>query len=242
MKLSVIICTKNRPESFKKTQDSLNKQTFRDWELVVVTESPLSKARDLGWRRAKGEIVSYIDDDVLLDKNWTKNLVAIFDKYKDVAGVSGPTIIPEQLLKNRLVFWWYKQQNIFAKLWIWLMLDNHPERVGKITKIGWWSPGSNFSSCLKNKGLIDVDFLEACNMSLRRNLIKQVGGYDLKFKGTSEWCEPDLAMRVKKLGFKLVWSHKVKLKHLVSQDGVYIERRRLPERIQNYLRFRRKHL
>ncbi|MFH2022022.1 MAG: glycosyltransferase [Patescibacteria group bacterium] len=242
MKLSVVICTKNRPMDFKKTADSLKKQSFDDWELVVIKQSPLSKARDLGWRKAQGEIVSFIDDDVLLDKDWAKNLVAIFHKHPEVGGVSGPTIVPEHLLKNRLIFWWYGRRDLLAKLWVKLLLDNRPMDVGKITQHGWWSPGSNFKSCLKNKGLIEVDYLEACNMSLRRQLIEQVGGFDLKFAGTSEWCELDLAMRIKKLGYRLVWSSEVKIEHLVSRDGVFVERRNWPERVKNYLRFRKKHL
>lgn len=244
-KLSVVICTKGRDEDLKETVASLKKQSFKDWELVVVQETPLSYARDLGWRRSKGEIVSWIDDDVILDKDWAKNLVKIFDENKDIAGVSGPTIVPEKLLKNRMVFWWYEAlgwKKPLAFLWRWIMLAGKPFEVGRIYGIGWWSPGSNFKSCLKIKGLRDVDYLEACNMSLRRKLVKKVGGYDLGFKGTSEWCEVDLSMRVKELGHRLVWSRRVSLKHMVSQAGVYVDRRRLKERFGNYFKFYRRHV
>ena len=79
-------------------------------------------------------------------------------------------------------------------------------------------------------------------MSLRRELIEKVGGFDLGFKGTSEWCEVDLAMRVKRLGYRLVFSSKVKLEHRVSQAGVYSRRRNLTERLRNYVRFRRRNI
>jgi glycosyltransferase involved in cell wall biosynthesis len=244
-KLSVVICTKGRDEDLKEVVESLKKQSFKNWEVVVVRETPLSKARDLGWRRAKGEIVAWIDDDVVLSKNWARNLVKIFNEEKQVGGVSGPTIVPESLLKNRMVFWWYKAKGWkkpLAWLWIKIMLNGKPFEVGRIWKIGWWSPGSNFKSCLKIKGLQDVDYLEACNMSLRRKLVKKVGGYDLGFEGTSEWCEVDLAMRVKEIGHRLVWSKKVGLKHMVSQSGVYVDRRRLKERFKNYFKFYRRHI
>ena len=240
MKLSVIICTSGRPESLKQVLKSLKQQSFKDLEIVIVKETPLSLARDLGWRRAKGEIVAWIDDDVIVDKDWAKNLVKIFEKDKKIGGVSGPTIVPEDLLKNRLVFWWYGKKNLWSKLWVRLMLDNQPERVGKITRIGWWTPGSNFKSCLKLKGLQEVDYLEACNMSLRRDLVEKVGGFDLGFKGTSEWCEVDLAMRVKKLGYRLVWSRGVNVEHHVSRSGVFKARKNWGERVKNYLRFRKK--
>ena len=240
MKLSVIICSGGRPESLKKTLDSLKNQSFNDYEVVIVKEKPLVKARDLGWRRSKGEIVSWIDDDVVLSKNWAKNLVKIFDENKNVGGVSGPTIVPENLLRNRVAFFWFGMRDWKAKAWVRWMLDGKPERVGKITKIGWWSPGSNFKSCLKMRGLWEVDYLEACNMSLRRELVKRVGGFDLGYKGTAEWCELDLAMRVKKLGYRLVWSTEVKLNHEVSKSGVYVDRRKIFHRVRNYLKFRKK--
>ncbi len=211
-------------------------------EILIMKESPLVKARDLGWRKAKGEVVAWIDDDVILDKDWAKNLIKIFQDHPEVGGVSGPTLVPENLLKNRLVFYWYGKGNWLAKLWVKLVLDNQPFKVGKITKIGWWSPGSNFKSCLKLKGLQPVDYLEACNMSLRRELAKKAGGFDLKYQGTSEWCELDLAMRVKKLGYRLVWSRRVKVEHQVSRSGVFKMRRKWGERIQNYLYFRKKWL
>ena len=242
MELSVIICTSGRPESLKKALQSLKQQSFEDFETLIMRESPLVKARDLGWRKAKGEIVAWIDDDVILDKDWAKNLTAIFQDHPEAGGVSGPTIVAENLLKNRLVFWWYGKKSWLAKLWVRLVLDKQPFRVGKITKIGWWSPGSNFKSCLKLRGLQDVDYLEACNMSLRRKLVKKVGGFDLNYKGTSEWCELDLAMRVKKLGYRLVWSNRVKLEHQVSRSGVFVKRRNWPERIKNYLYFRKRWL
>lgn len=242
MKLSVVICTSGRPESLKKALQSLDKQVFKDFEILIMRESPLVKARDLGWRKAKGEIVSWIDDDVILDKDWARNLVKIFEENPGVGGVSGPTIVPESLLKNRLVFWWYGKKNRLARLWVKLVLDNQPLAVGKITKIGWWSPGSNFKQCLKLLGLQDVDYLEACNMSLRRELVRRAGGFDLGYKGTSEWCELDLAMKVKQLGYRLVWSREVKVEHCVSRSGVFIKRKNWRERIRNYLRFRKKHL
>lgn len=242
MKLSVIICTSSRPKDLAKCLMSLKQQSFKNFETIIARESPLVKARDLGWRRAKGEIVSWIDDDVIVNKNWAENLVKIFAENKDVGGVSGPTTVPENLLKNRIVFWWYGKNNLWANLWVKLVLDNQPWAVGKITKIGWWSVGSNFKPCLKLKGLQPVDYLEACNMSLRTSLVKKAGGFDLRYKGTSEWCEPDLAMRVKQLGYRLVWSNKVKVEHQVSRSGVFIKRRNWGERIENYLRFRKKWL
>lgn len=241
MKLSVVVCAGGREKALAKTLKSLKQQSFRDFELVLVGDKPLVKARDLGWRRAKGELVAWIDDDVVLSKDWAKNLVKIMDENPDVGGVSGPTIVPKRLLKNRLVFWWVGRDGWKARWWRKWVLQGRPNDVGRIYSNGWWSPGSNFKSCLKLKGLWEVDYLEACNMTLRRELVKKVGGYDMRYIGTAEWCELDLAMRVKELGYRLVWHRGVRLRHEVSKGGVYIDRRRIIERVRNYLRFRKRH-
>jgi GT2 family glycosyltransferase len=203
----------------------------------------LAKARDLGWRSATGELVSWIDDDVVLGKDWAKNIVKIFKNNPKVGGVSGPTIVPERLLKNRLVFFWHQPPNWWQRplawMWVKFVLEGKPYEVGRLYATGWWSPGSNFKSCLKLKGLWEVDYLEACNMSLRRDLVKKVGGFNLSYQGTSEWCEVDLAIRVKRLGYRLVWSNKVRLRHEVSRSGVYQNRRKILERVKNYLKFKK---
>ena len=108
MKLSVVICSWGRPKSLRRVLESLKKQSFQSFEVIVVSEEGLAEARDLGWRRAKGEITSFIDDDVILDIDWAKNLIEIFESDPKIGGVSGPTIVPEELLNNRLVFWWWK--------------------------------------------------------------------------------------------------------------------------------------
>jgi GT2 family glycosyltransferase len=259
-KLSVVICSSGRKKSLKQCLRSLEKQSFKEFEIVVVATNlrlktknsrlkvrwlsdprqGLASARDLGWRKAAGEIVSWIDDDVVVAENWAKNLLQIFEGKQNVGGVTGPTIVPEKRLKNRLVFWWYQAKGWlkpFAWLWVKLMLDNQPFAVGKLTKIGWWTPGSNFKTCLSLKGLVEVDYLEACNMSLRRELVKKVGGFDLSYRGTSEWCELDLARRIKNLGFRLVFSRQVRVEHRVSKAGAYLNRRKIGERISNYLKF-----
>src|SRR5262249_32024405 len=83
--VSIVISTKNRPESLERTLASVRRQTCRsDLEIVVVDDgsSPavgelgpdvrlfrnaeslgISGARNLGWREARGRYAVYLDDD-----------------------------------------------------------------------------------------------------------------------------------------------------------------------------------
>jgi len=252
--------------------ESLTKQSLSDFEVLVVDggskdntnriirkyarrlalkkilypKKELACVRDKGWREAKGEIVAFVDDDVVVSSNWAKSVLEIFARNPNIAGVSGPTIVPKELLQNRDVFWFYNLKGWFGRLlgkfWNQFFLEGKMYEVGKILKSGAWSPGSNFPNCLNTKGLQDVDYLEACNMSLRRNLIERVGGFDYGFRETAEWCEVDLSMRIEKLGYRLAFSSKVCVDHNISQHGVYTRRTAAKERMENFFRFYFRHI
>jgi len=271
--MSVIICTSGRPASLQNCLESLTKQKSQVLFEVIVVKSDsdektqkvingflqklnlktipdpqngLAAARDIGWRKAEAEIVSWIDDDVVVENNWLESILKIFAENHDIGGVSGPTLIPKILLANRDIFSFYKnggrELSFLGKIWAWFFLDNKPFAVGKLFKSGAWSPGSNFPQCLKINGLKEVDYLEACNMSLRKDLVEKVSGFDLGFQGTAEWCEIDLAQKVKKLGQKLVFNPEAIVYHHISRSGAFTKRTMAKERMENFFRFYFRHV
>ena len=54
-------------------------------------EPGLSAARNVGIKQASGDIMAFVDDDVLLQPDWAKNMVKAFDDDA-VIGVTGPAI------------------------------------------------------------------------------------------------------------------------------------------------------
>lgn len=272
IKVSVVVCTYERGESLRECLEGLAGQSYKDFEVVIVDGGStdmtneviekyqrrleikkvvyrgkeLSRVRDKGWREARGELVSWIDDDVVVSKNWVKSIVGIMDEnLREVGGVSGPTLVKKELISGRDVFSFYDKGGLWKILgWVWnrWFLEGGKYEVGRLFKSGAWSPGSNFGSSLRIKGLKEVDYLEACNMTLRRSLVKKVGGYDYGYKKVAEWCELDLAKRVAELGYKLVFSSKVKVHHNISRGGVYPRRTRAKERMENFFKFYFRHI
>lgn len=115
---SVIICTKDRPTELTNCMNSIKSQTCLPKEILIIddgslkketlniiyktnikskivyikkSEPGLTKSRNIGIRKAIGKIIIFIDDDVLIERDFIKNLIVIFekDKYKKIGGITG---------------------------------------------------------------------------------------------------------------------------------------------------------
>lgn len=126
--LSVIIATRNRPEKIELCLSSVLKNTIQDFEIILLDKSDnevtkqvvkkikppkisylklssrgKTKAVNQGIKVAKGEILCFIDDDILVDKFWLKNIKMFFEQNKNnpkVAGVFGK-ILPYEPKKHQ---------------------------------------------------------------------------------------------------------------------------------------------
>jgi glycosyltransferase involved in cell wall biosynthesis len=109
---SVVIPTYNRPDRLISGLTALTRQTFPDFEAVIVdqsdppvqiparfmkqlrihyihsTERGPALARNKGWRAATGDIVAFTDDDCVPDPNWLENAAQYF-RERPIAGLEG---------------------------------------------------------------------------------------------------------------------------------------------------------
>jgi len=136
LSISVIIVTLNRAESLKDTLTSLVKQSRQPDEVIVVDNGSrdntrevtlsfserlniryiyegqrgIPYARNAGIRNATKDVIAFIDDDCVADKNWLKYLEIPFikDPYIGVVGgevshlKAGRGIVDEFYGKNML--------------------------------------------------------------------------------------------------------------------------------------------
>ena len=118
-KLTAIICTRNRASFLEKCLASLLCQTASavDYEILVVDNGStdntadilskfvdnshvrslyepvagLSRARNAGWKNARGALVGYIDDDATVDKNWVQSVLWVVDNIDPIPDwIGGP--------------------------------------------------------------------------------------------------------------------------------------------------------
>lgn len=114
-KATVVICTRDRPESLRAALGSLLTCDYPQLEVVVVDNAPrtdaaqrviaeladarvrrvveprpgLSRARNRGVAEATGDIVAFTDDDVLVDSLWLRALVRGLGRHETVGCVTG---------------------------------------------------------------------------------------------------------------------------------------------------------
>lgn len=131
MKVSVIIPTYNEEKVIKECLESLKNQSFRDMEVIVVDDGSMDttldilktvsssyfsfhllqqkhkgpgEARNLGSKKARGDIFVFIDADMTFDKEFIRDLVGPIEE-----GKSKGTFSKEEYVLN--------YENIWARCW-----------------------------------------------------------------------------------------------------------------------------
>jgi len=94
---SIIIPVRRETEYLRETLSYLKKQSFKDYEILVITDkisgsaSPAIK-RNLGAKKAKGNYLAFLDDDSYPSRNWLKNASKLFSK--NITALCGPCLTP----------------------------------------------------------------------------------------------------------------------------------------------------
>jgi len=220
-KLSVIIPTYNRAEWLKRVVESLLNQTYQDFEIIVVddgsvdgTESLIrdvmknapcelvyirqenkgpASARNTGVKHAKGELILFIDDDVLPAPNLLEEHVSGHQRHhgQNIAIVGSVVCAPEvkvspfmRWLINEGPYFWHSREEDGAKL------DYRCLCTANI---------SLNRSLMLEKGMFDESFrpffedielgyrFEQQNVQIILN--KHAIGYHLREETLQKWCD-----------------------------------------------------
>mgnify|MGYP001029467627 CR=1 FL=1 len=224
--ISVIIPTYAREAALRTTLAEIVEQDYPHYEVLVVdqtakheseTEADLERlaaaekirwfrldwaslpgARNYGVRRAEGEIIVFIDDDVRLQPGYLKAHARNFIDRPEIGAVAGrvldPTIadgMPEEMAIEFLppeamdpgIAWYY----------IDLVHAVKPQQV------------------LTARG---------CNMSFRRDIFDKFGvWFDERFRGSAVREESDFCLRIRQTGYKIWFDPEAVLVHVGEPTG-----------------------
>lgn len=146
MKVSIIIPTYNEEDVILKCLESLQKQSYKDFEIIIVDDGSTDQtvelvksfnvihgshqgagaARNLGAKSAKGEILVFVDADMTFEHNFLKQLIKPI-----VTGNSNGTFSKDEMVSN-----W---DNKWARCWNinegWLPKKRHPKKYPNKQKV-----------------------------------------------------------------------------------------------------------
>jgi Predicted glycosyltransferases len=213
MKVSVVICTLNREEPLIHVLELLKDQSIHPLEVLVIDQSSehqsttwnylrenqgrirlltipspsTTAARNLARKEVQGDLVLFLDDDVLFYPTLIQNHL---ENYQDPAlGAVTGKVLYDGSEENDLPW------------------------AARITPSGKYL--RNFTTnqrCL-------IPTLYGCNMSIRRDVLLDVGEFDLNYWGNFLWEEVDYALQIRKHGYPIVYDPRAAVFHVMAQKG-----------------------
>ncbi len=172
VKVSVIVPV-TRESYLNKCLNSLDKQSFRNFEVILVSNKELGKKlkenkllitkeinpayrRNLAAKKAKGEILAFIDDDAIANKDWIKHAVEFLDKNRSFCVVGGPDII--------------SKNSRFREEISDVLLSNKYLGSGVLAHM-------NYN---QKKEVSEASSLALCNLFVRKKIFEEVDGFNEK--------------------------------------------------------------
>jgi glycosyltransferase involved in cell wall biosynthesis/GT2 family glycosyltransferase len=207
--LSVVVCTRNRPQLLSRCLEALAAQTG-DFEVVVVDQSDapglipgdhcfhhlphqergLAAGRNAGVRAASGNVIAFLDDDAVPGFSYIRTLKKTFEEDAELAAAAGRILTLED-------------GRPYARV--------HDDRPRPIDRSDW------------------LPFLGG-NFAIRRSVINQIGPFDERFGAGRRWAsgeETDYFFRMQYRNYRVAYVPALVIHHpKEAVDGAAPELRR----------------
>ena len=222
--ITVAVCTRDRTSDLALCLNALCQLDYPNLDLLVIDNAPTSNATEklvesyphvryvceprpgLDWARnraiseAKGEIIAYTDDDVVVDTGWIKAIAQVFAQSPEVMAVTGLVVPYELETEAQVLFEMYGGFGRgFERKWY---------RPYPGSKMPWQWLGTG-------------QFGTGANMAYRRCVFDKIGDFDPALDvGTVTNGGGDLEMffRVLKSGHTLVYEPRGIVRHRHRRD------------------------
>jgi len=178
--VSVVIACPGGSWMLDECLSALETQTYRNFEVIVLPDEkgngergtgnadnksfaltflPTGKVRpaekrNIGIAAAKGDIVAFIDDDAYPDSRWLENAVKYFSE-PSIGGVGGPGVTPSG--------------------------DGFLAQAGGRVYANVFVSGNYRYRYVGGRVRLDVDDYPSCNLLVRTDLLRKIGGYRTDF-------------------------------------------------------------
>ena len=212
--VTVAVCTRDRTDDLARCLDSLNRLDYANLDILVVDNAPdtddterlvrttypnvryvceprpgLDWARNRAIIEARGEIIAYTDDDVLVDPGWVKAMVTVFLENNEAMAVTG-LVVPYELETEAQIF--------FELL----------GGFGRGFKRKWYQINQEIKKSTASLYGLSWIFGTGANMAFRRCLFNQIGYFDPALDVgtvTNGGGDLEIFFRVMKEGYTMVY-------------------------------------
>lgn len=231
--ISVIIPTYGREEALRDSVVDVLKQDYSNYEVLIVDQTPKHKpeieaylesqafsgkiqwyrldwaslpgARNYAVRRSAGEIILFIDDDVVLEPGF---LTAHAKNYQnpEIGAVAG---------------------RVFDRMKMEDSAKGYTQGDGNYTEIEYLPPQAMdpgiawyYIDLVHTTKPQEVLTARGCNMSFRREIFtKYELRFDERFRGSAVREESDFCLHIRKTGYKIWYDPEAHLVHLGEETG-----------------------
>jgi len=224
MAISVVIPTKGRVDQIFICLNSILKQTLLPHEIIIVdssenanlglflkrkfpldlpkikyihSEATLTEARNIGTQQSSGDVILFLDDDTILDKNYIKEMTKVFtnDNNGKIAGVMGNITNTKRDTSG----WRAALRHLFS-------LGYYGNGKFRLSGLSTWIHGE--------KKMMKTEFLSGCASAYRREILNEFK-FDEKLGMLGGYCfleDADFSYRVSRK-YALMYTPFAKLEH-----------------------------
>ena len=216
-RVSVIALTRDRPSEFLLLLQALQQQRMRDFEVIVVgaendirrhgatdefvdrvvyvqcAEQNISKSRNIGIGRARGDILAFIDDDAAPEPDWLSELIKPFEQ-DSIAAVGG----------------FVRGRNGVDFQWRGALIDRYGDHAS-LTLDDMKDAGFN-----DPKGELFLSTV-GVNSAFRAAALRRIGGFDEQFHYFLD--ESDVCLRLVKSGWGAAIAPYAEVHHAYAESS-----------------------
>lgn len=197
----VIIDDSDSDESERVVDDFRTAFASAGTELVYVhrrestgERTGMTEARNRVLEAASGDVVCYIDDDVVCPEGWLAAYEAAHEEFSEAAVIGGPALDVDEAGDE-------------------VELVETPENQNRLNKYGECQLGSpNWVPPTP----VQTHHFRGANMSFKRAALEGVGGFNPVYQGPAFFEEIDVIARLWKAGEDIIYHPDVKLYHLTA--------------------------
>ncbi|MEA5448603.1 glycosyltransferase [Leptolyngbya sp. CCNP1308] len=229
--VTVAVCTRDRPDDIKLCLEAIAQLDYPNLDILVVDNAPTTeRTKDLidhhysqvryvheprpglDWARnraileAKGEIIAYTDDDVVVDRGWVKAIALTFSEHPDIMAVTG-LVVPYELETEAQVL--FENYGGFGR---GFEQKRYHTNLGEPMPWQWLGAGQ---------------FGTGANMAFRRSIFEKIGYFDpaLDVGTPTNGCgDLEMFIRVIRSEYVLIYEPQAMIRHRHRREYAQLKR------------------